>query len=184
MGKRSSFKRVARDYYPTPKEAVAPLKPFLRGVRSFAEPCAGNGALIDALSDVGIQCCFSCDIAPQREDIEERNIFSITQEDVEPCDVVITNPPWDRKILHPLIEHLTSLGKPVWLLFDADWPHTKQAIPHLVTCTDIVSVGRVKWFPESTQTGKDNCAWYRFDQFHSGQTRFYGRKESKEFEYV
>ena len=35
MGKRSSFERIPRDFYPTPEAAVPPLLPFLRGVRTF-----------------------------------------------------------------------------------------------------------------------------------------------------
>ena len=31
--------------------------------------------------------------------------------------VFITNPPWDRKVLHPLIVHLSDQA-PTWLLFD------------------------------------------------------------------
>ena len=46
MGKRSAFERRAGDAYPTPIEAVLPLIPHLRGVRNFAEPCAGDGALV------------------------------------------------------------------------------------------------------------------------------------------
>jgi hypothetical protein len=30
-------------------------------------------------------------------------------------------------------------------------------------CSDIVTIGRVKWFEGSKHTGKDNHAWYRFD---------------------
>ena len=39
MGKRSSFERRERDFYPTPRAAVLPLIPHLRGIRTFAEPC-------------------------------------------------------------------------------------------------------------------------------------------------
>ena len=46
MGKRSEFPRNANDLYPTPYEAVLPLIPWLRGVRSFAEPCCGNHDLV------------------------------------------------------------------------------------------------------------------------------------------
>jgi len=80
----------------------------------------------------------------------------------EDVDLFVTNPPWDRKILHRLIVHLIEI-RPTWLLFDADWMHTKQAAPYLRYCRKIVSVGRVKWFPDSPHTGKDNCAWYLFD---------------------
>jgi len=46
MGKRSSFKRVERDFYPTPREAVLPLLLHLEYGTAFSEPCAGDGALI------------------------------------------------------------------------------------------------------------------------------------------
>ena len=56
MGKRSAFERRAGDAYPTPIEAVLPLIPHLRGVRNFAEPCAGDGALVRHLESFGL-CC-------------------------------------------------------------------------------------------------------------------------------
>jgi hypothetical protein len=48
MGKRSNFERREADFYPTPRAAVVPLIPYLRGrgIRAFAEPCAGDGALV------------------------------------------------------------------------------------------------------------------------------------------
>lgn len=56
MGKRSSFERIERDFYPTPYKAVPPLIPHLRGVIKFAEPCCGNGALIRHLERHGLRC--------------------------------------------------------------------------------------------------------------------------------
>jgi hypothetical protein len=38
----------------------------------------------------------------------------------------------------------------------------------------VVSVGRVKWIPDSKMTGKDNCAWYHFAPGDS-PTVFHGR---------
>jgi hypothetical protein len=46
MGKRSSFERREADFYPTPRVAVVPLIPHLRCIKTFAEPCAGDGALV------------------------------------------------------------------------------------------------------------------------------------------
>jgi hypothetical protein len=63
---------------------------------------------------------------------------------------------------------------PTWLLFDADWKHTKQAIPYLSRLCTIVSVGRVRWIPGTPYTGKDNCCWYLFDR-SADITTFYGR---------
>ena len=176
MGKRSDFKRVERDFYPTPREAVVPLTRFLPERFRFIEPCAGNGALVQHIRDVGGICTISTDIEPQHEMVDQMDVFDLTRDHVTDTatDYIITNPPWDRKLLHPLIEHLSDL-RPTWLLFDADWPHTKQAIGFVPRLQKIVSIGRVKWIPDSTMTGKDNCCWYLFDVNHDGPTMFYGR---------
>ena len=63
MGKRSSFERRPGDFYPTPRAAVVPLIPYLRGIRSFAEPCAGDGALVRHLESFGLRCVYAGDIS-------------------------------------------------------------------------------------------------------------------------
>lgn len=171
MGKRSNFERLDRDFYPTPMSAVLPVLPFLPSSTRFVEPCAGNGILIDHLTSHGHICVSAYDIEPQRSDINKMDALTHVVGD---ADYIITNPPWDRKILHPLIEHFSN-QKPTWLLFDADWMHTKQSSVFMDRCKMIVSVGRVKWIPDSKMQGKDNCAWYLFDntQTHYQQTTFF-----------
>jgi len=171
MGKRSNFERVARDFYPTPYEAVIPLLPHLKRPTRYCEPCAGDGALMDHLSKHGHVCARARDIEPRRADIEEKDALHTLTGNI---DCFITNPPWDRKILHQLIPFL-SAQHPTWLLFDADWMHTKQSKEFMFMCQKIVSVGRVKWIPDSKMTGKDNCAWYLFDYYNISETKFYGR---------
>lgn len=180
MGKRSNFERKPRDFYPTPPEAVKPLLQHLRPQTTFIEPCAGNGALVWELEKHGHTCIAAIDIKPQH--------WSISQGDATKCVVqepktaahgpcFITNPPWDRRLLHPIIENLSS-QLPTWLLFDADWAHTRQAASLILKCSKIVSVGRVKWIPGSKMTGKDNCCWYLFGT-KPEQTTFFGRPERK-----
>lgn len=174
MGKRSDFARVPRDFYPTPAQAVAPLLPHLAPRTRFAEPCAGDGALVDHLTAAGHVCAYAADIDPRRPDIHSGD--ALTWE--RPHDLfVITNPPWSRDILHPLIARWSARG-PTWLLFDADWMHTVQAVPFLPALRRVVSVGRVKWIAGSLHTGKDNCAWYLFDdcpRLSGGWPPFFGR---------
>ena len=180
MGKRSNFDRVPRDYYPTPLEAVEPLVPHLpKRHFSFREPCAGDGRLIQHIESLTLgKCSYAADIEPRAEGIIQRNALEFGYNHKVPfVDVFcITNPPWDRKILHPLIE-IWAERMPTWLLFDADWMHTKQSEPYMEYCHRIVSVGRVKWIEGSKQTGKDNCCWYLFDSSSRkvGGTLFYGR---------
>ena len=160
MGKRSSFERVPRDFYPTPYEAVLPLIPHLLPGASYCEPCCGDGALIRHLARHGfhLECAF--DIDPQTEAYCMDATASWSDGDP---DFYITNPPWERTTLHAIITNL-SRHKPTWLLFDADWMHTKQSAPYMEWLRAIVSVGRVKWIPDSPFTGKDNCCWYLFNQ--------------------
>jgi hypothetical protein len=171
MGKRSDFERRERDFYPTPYEAVVPLLDHLMPRTLFVEPCAGDGVLVSHLHRHGHHCVSASDIEPQDPSVKALNVFSAQ---IGQGQCFITNPPWDRSILHQIIDHLSAQA-PTWLLFDADWMHTKQAVPYLDRLEAIVSVGRVKWIAGSKMTGKDNCCWYLFrnDPY---PTQFYGRK--------
>ena len=165
MGKRSGFsRRPMDDYQTTDPRAVRPLVRHLRNIKYFAEPCSGDGRLRDQLKSFGLLCVYSGDIK-YGEDAFEETAFGN-------ADAIINNPPWTRAILHPMILHFQKIA-PTWLLFDADWCHTKQAVPFLDQCSHIVSVGCLCWFPETKQTGKDNCAWHRFHARHNGGPRFY-----------
>ena len=172
MGKRSAFERMPRDFYPTPYKAVLPLLPHLPETFTFAEPCAGDGRLISHLVKHGGDVRYAFDIEPMHEWVKEGDALKhgYTQ-----CDYIITNPPWNRKILHPMIEHFVDF-KPTWLLFDSDWIHTKQSIPYLKHLSKIVSIGRIKWIEGSSGVGKDNCCWYLFEN-NSKKTEFFGRKD-------
>lgn len=170
MGKRSDFARIERDFYPTPPAAVAPLLPFLKPKTLFVEPCAGDGALVGHLEAEGHRCVWESDIAPQRPMIEADalRLNYLAQ------DCIITNPPWSRPALHALIEWFSDQAL-TWLLFDADWMHTRQATPYLPRLRQVVSVGRVKWIADSPHTGKDNCCWYLFGKPSDIPALFFGR---------
>lgn len=178
MGKRSSFDRIPRDFYPTPIQAVEPLIDHLPMAFDYVEPCAGDGRLIDhisALTDGHGECMYACDIEPMRADIAKDDALTLEFDDIILFDLCITNPPWERKFLHSFLDHWIGIC-PTWLLFDADWMHTKQAAVYMTYCTRIVSVGRVKWIEDSPHTGKDNCCWYLFDADPDDTiTHFYGR---------
>jgi hypothetical protein len=173
MGKRSSFERVPRDFYPTPYEAVIPLLPHLSPHTPFIEPCAGDGALWTHLECQEHTCVRAFDIEP-KGDVYRTGDATMWQGPRYDATCFITNPPWDRKILHPIITNL-SAQLPTWLLFDADWMHTRQSAAFVPLLRKIVSVGRVKWIPDSKMTGKDNCCWYLFDANKTGPVEFVGR---------
>ena len=172
MTKRAfgKFERKARDFYATPEAAVLPLLPHLYPYVSFDEPCAGDAALVEIIEATGILCSYMSDIEPQIPQIEKKDVF-----DIKNCTggMFITNPPWDRRILHPLIVHLSNMA-PTWLLFDADWMHTKQSAQFMDRCRKIISVGRVSWIGNGT-VDFDNCCWYLFDRPTDKLTEFHGR---------
>lgn len=187
MGKRSAFARIERDAYDTiDPRAIAPLLPHIpRGAR-YAEPCAGNGSLIELLQHTrkAPVCVLAADIAP-RNRVEGEGVFirkgdalALSRGDLNGAAMIITNPPWIRPELHRMIAHFAALA-PTWLLFDAGWAYTKQSAPFRPLLRKIVAVGRLRWIPGTESTGKDDCAWYLFaDARHFGGrgTQFYGRR--------
>ena len=183
MAKRSNFARVPRDFYPTPVEAFWPLAARLPQTMSYCEPCAGDGALVHHIDDfsreVGLdwRLTKAYDIEPRAGWVDQKNAFEIVENDLNGADLIITNPPWDRKLLHPMITRFVSL-RPTWLLFDADWMHTKQSAQFMPLVREIVSIGRVRWIPGTKNTGKDSCCWYLLDMPgpDDGPTEFYGRR--------
>ena len=164
MGKRSTFERRESDFYPTPRAAMPPLVPYLRGVRTFAEPCCGDGTLVRYLESAGLRCAYAGDIATGQD--------ALAVADYGPVDAIITNPPYTRPVMHALIAHFQRIA-PTWVLLELDWAATKQAIPYLTNCSDIVAIGRLRWIPGSPHTGKENHGWYRFDVRHKGEPIFH-----------
>lgn len=160
MSKRSDFERRKNDLYETwDPRAVKALLPHLAPNTKFIEPCAGRGVLKDQLVAAGHRCIQASDIDPLRDDIVKADVMSVRWTP----EAFITNPPWTRQILHPLIVHLSDQA-PTWLLFDADWLHTKQAAPFKDRLRKVVSVGRLRWIPGTKMDGKDNVCWYMFDR--------------------
>ena len=145
MGKRSEFERRPADFYPTPRAAVVPLIPHLRGIRSFAEPCVGDGDLVRHLESFGLRCVYQGDIRTGQDALAIKRYIGNP-------DVGITNPPFrhpedpprSTRLLFDLIRHFLGLGVPFWLLLPHDWSANKGSTSCLRHCSDIVPVGRVK----------------------------------------
>ena len=164
MGKRSSYERHEDDFYPTPRKPVLPLIPHLRGVRRFAEPCAGDGALVEHLEAFGLRCVYRGDIRTGQD--------ALARDNYGPADAIITNPPYARKLMHRLIVHFQTIA-PTWLLLESAWPNTWQAEPFMPSCSDIVAIGRVKWIPDTKSNGTEDFAWCRFDARHNAGPVFH-----------
>lgn len=160
----------------------------------FAEPCAGAGDLIMLLEQAGLECAWALELEPQgwldggtrnRWPVAQGDALQLTRADLGEAQIFISNLPWHRPWLHPLIRHLAAIA-PLWSLHDASWAFTGQAAPFLPLCTDIVAVGRLRWFDpdprrmrEVSESDGDYArrqareakgsdpptdnAWYRFD---------------------
>ena len=72
------------------------------------------------------------------------------------ADAIITNPLYTRPLMHALIGHFARI-LPTWLVIETDWASTKQAAPFMQTCTDIVSIGRLRWFEYHHERQAELC---------------------------
>ena len=176
ISKRSNFAKIERDWYPTtdPKAIPPKLVEFIRG-KSYAEPCYGEGDLEDLLMDVAT-CRWRSDIRETVGCSKVVDAMCLSKEDIARCDYIITNPPFSRDVLLPLIDHFVSL-KPTWLLLPADYMHNVYFGEYMAKCRRVISVGRLKWFKDSKHTSTDNFAWYFWVKGATTDTRteFYGR---------
>jgi|SRR6476620_6888226 hypothetical protein len=99
MGKRSpgQFERKPQDL--TPRR----LMPWLRGIRTFAEPCHGYSDLARYLESHGLRCVYRRDIRTGQDALEV--------DAYNDADVIITNPPYSRELMHPLILHFQHIAR-------------------------------------------------------------------------
>ncbi|MEP0233437.1 hypothetical protein [Roseibium sp.] len=174
MGKRSNFIKVPKDLYRTiDPRACPPVLPFVlsEGIRRFIEPCYGYGDLPGPFLRAGLDCVGRYDVAPRSTRVIDPVVpldgRELTAAHLNGADAIITNPPWTRDLLHALIARWVPLSV-CWLLFDAAWKHTGQAVELMrAYCTDFVPCPRLIWIPGTTQASKDDCGWYRFDRAKS-----------------
>lgn len=144
MGRRSNFKRIDRDtYFTWDQRAYPPLLRHLPRRVSFIEPCAGRADLMDGLEAAGHSCALATDIRPMDERVFKSDILRATPDEIRlfGADMIISNTPWRRDILHAMIR-LFSDALPTWLLFDANWIFTKQAVEFMPRLRKVVAVGR------------------------------------------
>ncbi|MRX32833.1 hypothetical protein [Aminobacter sp. MDW-2] len=158
MAKAKKYPDGPGNNHQTPYSAIPALLPHLHGIRRFAEPCQGEGKLVRWLEYHGLECAYRGDIITGQDAME-------VPFDLFPIDAIISNFPWERAILHPLIERCMQFA-PTWLLFDTDWAFSQAATPLMPHCSHIVTVGRLRWVPGTRHGAMDYCAWYRFHAQH------------------
>ena len=176
MSKRSNFEKIPKDFYATVDSKAIPPKfvEFIRG-KTYAEPAYGDGDLEDLLMDVAT-CNWRSDIRETVGSSKVMDAMCLSKEDTARCDLIVTNPPFSKDVLLPIIDHFVNL-KPTWLLLPADYMHNRYFSDYMSRCRKVVSVGRLKWFKDSKHTSTDNFAWYFWPKGATtdGVTYFYGR---------
>ena len=170
MSKYSDFPRREHDEYLTPLRAAIPLRPHLTGIRTFMEPCCADGTLIRHIESFGPLCIYHSDIQTGTDALTDVLLARTI------ADAIITNPPYTWQILEPMIVRFSQIA-PTWLLLEADFKHTVQAAQYMAMCSDVVSVGRVRWFEDTKHEGKQNYAWYRFHSQHNRGPVFHPRQK-------
>ena len=177
--RQSRYAKKDRCAYDTiDPRAVAALRPHIRHLTRFIEPCAGKGDLVRGLQAIGLECVDAFDIAPRGDGIRQQDALAwgIPWPDRAP---IITNPPFDWPLLGQLIRHLITQAPDVWLLLEANWAHTHRAAPFLAHCAHIVSIGRLRWEEGSRHSSTKDYAWYLFGSAHiaAGPPTFHPRTE-------
>lgn len=148
MSKRSHFEKIPRDLYETvdPRAMAPNFVKYLEG-KTFYEPCVGSGKLVDQLEGAGSVCVGASDIEPLGEFVNfpKKNGLELTPEDVKDADFIVTNPPFTKDTLLPLIDHWVTL-KSTWVLLPADLAYNAYMVPYMARCSHIVALGRMYWF--------------------------------------
>lgn len=150
LGQSKEDLALEKDWYPTPKEALTVILPYLDKTLRIWEPCAGDRRLIRWLSEAG----FEADGGDIR--------------DTPPCDFLkdstrrecdLTNPPFS--LAQEIIDHALAHAGEVWMLLPlgflgaqkrAEWWKTNEAQAHFVLSNR----------PDFTGQGGDSSeyAWY------------------------
>ena len=172
MSKRApGLPQRPRGFWPTPREAVVPLIPYLPRRARYGEPCAGDGQLIRNLADLwpAGSLTWASDIEPQGPGINALAVADIDASVADQVDIWVTNPPWPKigqkgDPALSIIKHLAGIA-PIWALLPWDFAANDYFGRVLDLCSDIVPIGRVSWMGNNTP-GKDNCAWYHFSAWN------------------
>lgn len=178
----SQYERTALDFYPTPKSCIGALLKFItQDCGMVWEPCAGNGAISNVLSDNGYSV-FSSDIKSYDgfdldlvKDFYELKAIPFQRDDSKGANVaLVTNPPYVNS--RGFIKHALDI-KGVdewWFLLRHEWDAPAASIP-IVTDKRFegkyILKKRPRWIEGTTTAPRFPYAWYHWSVSNSGSPR-------------
>lgn len=176
MGEDPSTKRKKQgDFYETPRWAIEALlkREGFDGV--ILEPCCGKGAISKVLEGYGYKVK-SSDIATEDNIYGEKGIDALRIDKVS--DNIITNPPYNKKILNKIVEHLSIIYvKKMALLLRLTFLESegrREFLSSLPLKSIYVFSSRVTMYPENEEkpenSGTTAYAWFVWEKGYVGQT--------------
>jgi hypothetical protein len=177
MGKHGTeYKRVERDYYPTPSWVVDALAEHVEfaGLRVW-EPACGDGRMGEALRSAGCAVVHMSDIANYGNGQDEVLDFLSAQAPKlkRPPDLICTNPPYGQsgKLATAFVEaglsRIRKHGGMLALLLPCDFDSAKTRARYFGDCPEFVAKivlrKRITWFERKDgvrEAPKENHAWW------------------------
>lgn len=153
--RRNNFPKRKSDKYTTWNSKAYPrLLELLPPGTRFAEPCAGDGDMVQHLEDAGHICTYAGDIETGQDALE-------WWDDEHVSDMIITNPPYTWAILNQLLAHFYK-QRPTWCLLPLEFLANQQSAHHMHRCALVVPIPRLKWIKDSRDTGTADHSWFYF----------------------
>lgn len=165
MSKRTitdSAVKNPQNFWQTPAKVTERLVPHLPPQLWYIEPCAGAGAIISVLHEHDMYCADAYDIEPNAPHIRQADAQTQSVEGA----TIITNPPYARHLLQPLLDHWIGSAT-CWLLLPLDMAVNVWTNSYMEYVSHILPVGRVSWLGNG-KSGMDNSAWFRFAREPAG----------------
>lgn len=151
--------RRESDFYATPLSAFTPLLPYLLKVRRYWEPACGDGRLIKAMRDFGIDACGADLNGPHPRDFLLDDYCR---------EGIITNPPYS--LAFEFCQHAVAHADEVFLLLRLNFLASKKRKAWFQanepSCLFVLS--ERPCFTDDGKTDATDYAWFYWGSRHKG----------------
>jgi hypothetical protein len=139
----------------TPPEVTDLLALHLTPGATVSEVCAGAYRLADRLQFHGLTIGEAFDIAPRDPRVEVGDATVRV-----PRHLAITNPPFQRDLLMPILTAACRWPKGGWFLLPSDVLINRWFSPFAPHIVQVLPIGRVSWFGNG-RNGYENYCWVK-----------------------